>query len=58
MVSIFIWKNERKEVHVLTVKELEVSLGLRSLFYCGKKRLGVVGARVYEVWVVGRLDCD
>lgn len=43
MVSIFIWKIERKELHFLTVKELEVlSLGLRSLFIVEKRALGLL----------------
>lgn len=56
MVSIFVRKSERKELHLLTVKELEaVSQGLSSLFHCGKEKFAVVGARV---WVVGESGCD
>ena len=43
MVSIFVWKNERKELHLSVVNELEVlSLGLRSLFTVENRALGLV----------------
>ena len=43
MVSIFDWKNERKELHLSEVNELEVlSLGLRSLFTVENRVLGLV----------------
>ena len=41
---IFVWKSERKELHLLVVKELEVtSVGLRSLFMVEKRVFGLVG---------------
>ena len=43
MVSIFVWKNERKELHLSVVNELEIlSLGLRSLLTVEKRALGLV----------------
>lgn len=43
LVSFFVWKNERKELHLLTVKDLGVlSLALRRLFIVEKRALGLV----------------
>ena len=43
MVLIFVWKNERKELHLTVVNELEVlSLGLRSVFIVENRALGLV----------------
>lgn len=42
-MSILDWKNDRKELHLLVVKELEmVSMGLRSLLMVEKRVLGLL----------------
>lgn len=43
MLSILVWKNDRKELQVLVVKELlVVSMGLSSLFMVKKSVLGLL----------------
>ena len=43
IMSIFLWMCERNEMHLLTLKELEmVSIGLRSLFMVKNRVLGLL----------------
>lgn len=43
ILAVFVWKNERKELHLLVVKEFKVlSMGLRSAFMVAKRALGLV----------------
>ncbi len=44
---MFVWKNDRKEVHLLTVKDQNHCPRVWEFVYCRKKNFGVFRTRLY-----------